>query len=82
MSRSVKVLPKGQVTLPSRVRKKLDIHVGDTLILDEMDGGLVLKKGKTIFDFAGVLPDLGMTVSEMREKAVKESARERSKSNR
>ena len=82
MSRSVKVLPKGQVTLPSRVRKKLDIHVGDTLILDEIDGGMVLTKGKTIFDYAGVLPDLGMTVGEMREQAVKESARERSKSNR
>ena len=48
MSTSVKVLPKGQITLPAKVRKKLDIHVGDSLILEETEDGVSLKKGKTI----------------------------------
>ena len=82
MSTSVKVLPKGQVTLPSKVRKKLDIHVGDSLILEETEDGVSLKKGKTILDYAGSLPDLGMTVEEIREKAIEKAARERSKSDR
>jgi AbrB family looped-hinge helix DNA binding protein len=32
---AVKVLPKGQITLPKNVRKRLTIEVGDTLILEE-----------------------------------------------
>ena len=80
MSVAVKVLPKGQITLPSRVRKRLDIHVGDSLILEQTGEAVSLKKGKTIFDYAGALPDLGMTVGEIREKAIEELAGERSKS--
>ncbi len=31
---TVKVLPKGQITLPKEVRQKLHIQVGDTLLMD------------------------------------------------
>lgn len=30
---AVKVLPKGQITLPKEVRQKLHIQVGDTLLM-------------------------------------------------
>jgi AbrB family looped-hinge helix DNA binding protein len=73
---AVKVLPKGQITLPKKVREKLGIHVGDALVLEEGKDGIVLKKGKTIFDYAGTLPDLGMTIEEMIEKATEEAAKE------
>ena len=67
---AVKVLPKGQITLPKEVRRKLDIQVGDTLLMDA-DGEMVFfRKGKTIFDFKGVLHSMGMTIDEIREKEV------------
>lgn len=73
----VKVLPKGQITLPSEIRKSLGIHEGDTLVMEKSDDSLILKKGKTIFDYAGSLPSLGMSIDEMRERAIKEAAKER-----
>lgn len=73
----VKVLPKGQITLPKAVRKALGIKEGDMLVLERTDGEVVLKKGKTIFDYAGTLPNLGMTLEEMREKAIAEAAKDR-----
>ncbi len=74
---AIKVLPKWQITIPKNVREKLKIHVGDTMVLEERGGEIVLKKGKTIFDYTQSLPNLGMTVDEMREKATGEVARER-----
>ena len=67
---AVKVLPKGQITLPKEVRQKLHIQVGDTLLMDADGEQAVFRKGKTIFDFKGILPSRGMTIDEIREKAV------------
>lgn len=75
--KAVKVLPKGQITLPKEVRKELHIKEGDTLIIEKTDNEVILKKGKTIFDYAGTLPNLGMSIEEMREKAIKEAVKER-----
>lgn len=74
---AVKVLSKGQITLPKDVRKKLGIKEGDALLLDEDDEKIVLKKGKTIFDYSGTLPNLGISIEEMREKAIEEVAKEK-----
>jgi AbrB family looped-hinge helix DNA binding protein len=74
---AVKVLPKWQITIPKNVREKLKIHVGDTIVVEEREGEIVLKKGKTIFDYTQSLPNLGITVDEVREKAAAEVARER-----
>ena len=74
---AVKVLPKWQITIPKRVREKLKIRVGDTIVVEEREGEIVLKKGKTIFDYAQSLPDIGMTVDEIREKAIAGVAHER-----
>lgn len=67
---TVKVLPKGQITLPKEIRQKLDIREGDTLLLDTDGLQATIKKGKTLFDFKGTLPNLGMSIDEIREKAV------------
>ena len=77
MMQAVKVLPKWQITIPKNVREKLKIHVGDTIVVEEREGEIVLKKGKTIFDYTQSLPNLGITVDEVREKAAAEVARER-----
>jgi AbrB family looped-hinge helix DNA binding protein len=74
---AVKVLPKWQITIPKKVRQKLKIRVGDTMVIEEKEGDIVLKKGKTIFDYAQSLPNLGMTVAEIRERAAAEVAHER-----
>jgi len=74
---AVKVLPKGQITLPKKVRKRFDIKTGDSLILEEEKDRIVLRKGKTIFDYIGALPNLGMSVKEIREKAIEEIVKER-----
>jgi len=77
MMQAVKVLPKWQITIPKKVKEKLKIHVGDTIVVEEREGEIVLKKGKTIFDYTQSLPNLGITVDEIREKAAAEVARER-----
>ena len=74
---AVKVLPKWQITIPKKVREKLKIRVGDTIVVEQRKGEIVLKKGKTIFDYTQSLPDLRMTIDEVREKAMAGAARER-----
>ncbi len=74
--REVKVLSKGQITLPKNVRKKLGIKNGDSLVLEEEKDKIVLKKGKTIFDYIGVLPKLDISIEEMIEKATEEAVKE------
>jgi AbrB family looped-hinge helix DNA binding protein len=73
---TAKVLPKGQITLPKEIRKKLDIHEGDTLIIERTRDEIVLKKGKTLYDFRGSLPDIGMSIDELREKALEEGVKD------
>lgn len=74
---AVKVLPKWQITIPKKVREKLKIRAGDTMIIEEREGEIILKKGKTIFDYTASLPDLGMNIEDIRDQAAAEVARER-----
>jgi AbrB family looped-hinge helix DNA binding protein len=74
---AVKVLPKGQITLPKSVRDKLSIKVGDTLLIEERASDIVVSRGKTLLDFRGVLPDLGLSIEQIRDKAVTEAIRSR-----
>jgi AbrB family looped-hinge helix DNA binding protein len=78
--RAVKVLPKGQITLPKKIRQRLGINIGDALMIQEEDDRIVIKKGKTIYDFVGTLPDLGLSIDEMIERATEEAAKEIAKS--
>jgi AbrB family looped-hinge helix DNA binding protein len=77
---AVKVLPKGQITLPKKIRQHLGINVGDALVIEEEKGRIVIKKGKTIYDFIGTLPPLDISIEEMIERATEEAMKERAKS--
>lgn len=74
--RAVKVLPKGQITLPSAVRRKFKIAQGDTLILEENGERITIRKGKTIHDYAGTLPNLGIPIEEMIERSIDEMVKD------
>lgn len=39
-----KVTSKGQITIPSKIRKKYEINKGDQLVVIPVDNGLILKK--------------------------------------
>ena len=73
---AVKVLPKGQITLPKKIRRMFQVREGDTLLIEGTHQGIILKKGKTIFDYKAALPSLGMSIRDMREKAVEEAAKD------
>jgi AbrB family looped-hinge helix DNA binding protein len=74
---AVKVLAKWQITIPREIGKKMDLKVGDTLVIEAAQEELVLRKGKTVFDYIGSLPKLDMDVDQMRDKAIEEATRER-----
>ncbi len=74
--KAVKVLPKGQITIPKNIRKKFNINVGDPLLIQEKDDEIILKKTKTIFDYAGILPNVGLSISEIKDKIEMEIANE------
>lgn len=74
---AVKVLPKGQITLPREIRKKLAIKEGDMLIIDQADGDIILRKGKTIHDYIGFLPRPAVSIEEIIERATEEAVKER-----
>jgi AbrB family looped-hinge helix DNA binding protein len=77
MTTTVKVLPKGQITLPRKLRADLHISEGDTLVLERTENGLIIRRGKTIFDYLGALPRKGLTIEQIREKASAEAAKDR-----
>ena len=73
---SVKVLPKYQITIPKLIRKKLNLHLGDAVVLEEEKEKIILRKGKTIYDYVGTLPNTGMSIEEIRDKAIKEAVKD------
>lgn len=56
---SVKVGPKGQITIPSAARKMFDIKEGDTLMImgDKNKGIAVIKDDEFYKLMNGVMPD-------------------------
>ncbi len=74
---AVKVLPKGQITLPKEMRKSLGIKEGDTLVIEKSDEDIIIKKGKTIHDYIGFLSKPPIPIEEVIEKATEEAAKER-----
>lgn len=53
--KTVRVLSKGQITIPKKLREKLGIKIGEKLIIEEREEGILIKKTKTIFDIAGTI---------------------------
>ncbi|MGD0708375.1 MAG: AbrB/MazE/SpoVT family DNA-binding domain-containing protein [Anaerolineaceae bacterium] len=46
----VRVQEKGQVTIPTRIRKKLNLKPGDLVIFEETDAGVMVKSAAVISD--------------------------------
>ncbi|ACS34574.1 AbrB/MazE/SpoVT family DNA-binding domain-containing protein [Thermococcus gammatolerans] len=64
-----KVTRNYQITIPSEVRKKLGINVGDVLIVEVENGKIVLKKSDLELP---MLPGgKGLTVKEIEKKILK-----------
>ncbi len=75
----VKVLPKGQITLPKSVREELGIEEGDVLILEKKEGRIELKKAKTIKDFYGFLKGKKSVSRKEIDEVIEEAVKEREK---
>ncbi|AJC71647.1 MAG: AbrB/MazE/SpoVT family DNA-binding domain-containing protein [Thermococcus sp.] len=64
-----KVTRNYQITIPSDIRKKLGIKVGDVLVVDVEDGKIVIKKSDLELP---LLPGgKGLTVEEIEKKVLK-----------
>lgn len=72
----VKVSIRGQVAIPKSIREKLNIKEGDILIFEEREEKVYIRRVKSFFDFEGSLPSLGLSIDEIREKAMDEMAKE------
>ena len=55
---SVRVGPKGQITIPSEARKMFDIKEGDTLmVMGDINRGIALIKADIFYDMMGGMPN-------------------------
>ena len=71
-----KVSARGQVAVPKAIREKLSIKEGDTLLFEERDGEIYIRKVKNFFELEGTLPHLNLSVEEIKNRAIEEMAKE------
>ena len=54
---SVKVGPKGQITIPKEAREMFDIKVGETLmVIGDKERGIALVKADALYEILGQQP--------------------------
>ncbi len=73
MSLYVRVQEKGQVTIPTKLRKKLNIKKGDTVMVVETKEGLLIKPAEVVFsealqEIGAALKADGITLEELIER--------------
>jgi AbrB family looped-hinge helix DNA binding protein len=78
MIETAKISSKGQVTLPKKVRRYLEVDQGDTVIFELKDNVLVVRKSRSIEHYFNTLKPLE---GDFKEKVAREIARETKKSN-
>ncbi len=64
------ITSKGQVTLPVKVRKHLEVNVGDTVIFDFVGDMLVIRKARNIENYFNTLPPLDVSYKEKLGEAI------------
>ena len=47
---SVRVQAKGQVTIPKRIREKLNVRAGDLVVFEETEAGIMVKPAALLTD--------------------------------
>lgn len=67
-----KITSKGQVTIPKKIREKMNLHPGDQILFEETEQGdiKISSPKKSIKDLRGILHQPGQkakTVQEMNE---------------
>ena len=73
MIETAKMSSKGQVTLPKRVRRYLEVDRGDTVIFELKDNLLIVRKAKSIENYFNTLKPLE---GDLKEKVAQEIARD------
>lgn len=73
MSLYVRVQEKGQVTIPTAIRRKLNLRKGDLVMFAETEGGVVIKPAEVIFsdalkEIGEALKADGITLEELIER--------------
>lgn len=53
-----KISGKWQITLPTRVRRRMGFNAGDTIIFDFLGDQLVIRKARNIAEYFNTLPPL------------------------
>lgn len=74
-----KLTAKGQTTIPSDVRERLDLKAGDVLDYSLRNGEVILRKRRSALELAGILHDPNrkpLSIEEMDE-AIGEAINER-----
>jgi AbrB family looped-hinge helix DNA binding protein len=59
MQQVVKVTRRGQTTIPEEFRRKYDIQEGDSLLVEDEDGKIVIRTIKNLVDLSGVDSEFG-----------------------
>lgn len=59
MQRIVKVNRRGQTTIPGEFRRKYDIHEGDSLLVEDEEGKIIIRTIKRLEDLGGVDSEFG-----------------------
>ncbi len=54
MENIVKVTRKGQITIPKKIREKYGIKVGDKLIVEAVEEGILFRKVQRLEDMASI----------------------------
>ena len=73
MNGYARVQEKGQVTIPTRIRQRLNIKKGTLVSFAEMNGGVLIKPAEVIFsealeEIGAALKEDGITLEELIER--------------
>lgn len=59
MQRVVKVTRRGQTTIPEEFRRKYDIQEGDSLLVEDENGRIIIRTIKRLEDLGGADSEFG-----------------------
>ena len=65
---TAKITGKGQITLPKKVRNRLNVDAGDTIIFEYVGNQLVIRRAINIENYFNSLPPLDISKEKLEEK--------------
>jgi AbrB family looped-hinge helix DNA binding protein len=73
---TAKITSKGQVTLPKKVRKRLNVDTGDTIIFEYVGGQLIIRRARNIEKYFNSLPPMDISKEKIEEMIAADIRRE------